>query len=47
MKKAKLEVEDEEALTEHNAQYEPERILEQVEFPRVPDEVCEAVLPEH
>ena len=47
MKHAKPEVKDDEALDEHNAPYGSGRFLEQVEFPWVSDEVCEAVLPEH
>ena len=43
-RKAKLEVKDEEDLEEHNAPCESERILEQVEFLRVVDEVSEALL---
>ena len=44
-KKAKREMKNGEALEEHNAPCESERILEQVEHPRVFDEVSEAVLP--
>ena len=47
MKKAKPEAKDEEALEERNAPCESQRVLGQVAFPKVFDEVSVAVLPEH